>query len=177
MVTRDKALIKKIRVASLTSLIILILPLLTIHGIADSQAVQASPIQHVLLISVDGLHQSDLVWYANNHPSSLLAKMVQGGAEYSNAQTSDRSDSDPGGTALMTGGNPNTTGIYYDDSYNHAVLPAGTTSCHGQPTGGMVIYDSPDDLNVSRLDAGQNIPGINQNPALIMDMTATHRRY
>ena len=132
---------------------------------------EASPIQHVLLISVDGLHQSDLEWYVSNHPGSELAKLVQGGAEFTNAQTPDPSDSDPGATALMTGGDPNATGVYYDVAYNHAVYPAGTTSCNGQPTGGNVIYDSPDDLNVSRLDAGQNIPGIDQNPALIMDMT------
>jgi len=125
----------------------------------------------VLLISVDGLHQSDLEWYVSNHPSSELATLVRGGAEFTNAKTSDPSDSDPGGTALMTGGDPSATGVYYDVEYNHDVYEAGTTSCNGQPTGGDVIYDSPDDLNVSRLDAGQNIPGIDQNPALIMDMT------
>jgi hypothetical protein len=27
-------------------------------------------------------------------------------------------------TAQVTGGNPRTTGIYYDDEYSHAVLPA-----------------------------------------------------
>ncbi|MDA4118782.1 MAG: alkaline phosphatase family protein, partial [Thaumarchaeota archaeon] len=66
----------------------------------------SSKIDHVLLISVDGLHQSDLVWYASNHPGSELAKMFHGGLEFTNAQTSDPSDSDPGGTALMTGGDP-----------------------------------------------------------------------
>ena len=29
-------------------------------------------IQHVLLISVDGMHQSDLAWYVANHPTSEL---------------------------------------------------------------------------------------------------------
>jgi hypothetical protein len=128
-------------------------------------------IQHVLLISVDGLHQSDLVWYVQNHPNSELAALVRGGLEYNNAHTPIPSDSYPGTVALMTGGNPNTTGVYYDDAYDQDVYPAGTTSCQGQPTGGAVIYDSPDDLNASRLDAGENIPGIDQNPALIMDMT------
>ena len=63
-------------------------------------------------------------------------------------------------TAQVTGGNPRTTGIYYDDEYSHAVLPAGTTSCHGQPTGGEVIYDSPDDINANVLDAGQGLSGL-----------------
>ena len=56
-------------------------------------------IKHVLLISVDGMHQSDLNWYVANHPNSELARLATGGAEYTHAQTSDPSDSDPGGTA------------------------------------------------------------------------------
>ncbi len=125
-------------------------------------------ISHVLLISVDGLHQSDVEWYVSNHPSSELAKLVDGGAEYAQAQTPIPSDSFPGMTAQVTGGNPRTTGIYYDDEYSHAVLPAGTTSCHGQPTGGEVIYDSPDDINANALDAGQGLGGL---PGSILEMT------
>jgi hypothetical protein len=125
-------------------------------------------IQHVLLISVDGLHQSDLDWYVANHPGSELAKLAGGGAEYTNAHTSVPSDSDPGGTALMTGGDPRVTGVYYDVSYNHSTYEAGTTSCHGQPTGGDVVYDSPDDLDSTRLDAGQGLTGL---PGSILNMT------
>jgi len=111
-------------------------------------------IKHVLVISVDGLHQSDLEWYVANHPSSELAKLVHGGAEFSNAHTADPSDSDPGGTALMTGGDPRATGVYYDVEYSHATdepayvgaTPTGATCTPGAPaTGGDVIYDSPDD--------------------------------
>ncbi len=72
----------------------------------------------------------------------------------------------------MTGGDPRSTGVYYDVEYNHDVYEAGTTKCTG-PTGGDVIYDSPDDIDATRLDAGEHIPGIDQNPALIMNMTAT----
>lgn len=168
-----KVLIKKLRIASL--MMILILPLFAMHGIAaetqDSDKHDDNKIKHVLLISIDGLHQSDLDWYVSNHPTSELAKLVNGGMQYTNAHTAVPSDSDPGGSALMTGGDPRATGIYYDVSYNHDTYEAGTTSCHGQPTGGDVIYDSPDDLNVTRLDAGQNIPGIDSNPALILKMT------
>jgi len=99
----------------------------------------------VLLISVDGMHQSDLDWYVANHPNSELAQLAEGGHEYTNDHTSDPSDSDPGGTALMTGGDPKVTGIYYDDEYSHGVFPAGTTNCSGPVPGGDVIYDSPDD--------------------------------
>jgi len=130
----------------------------------------ASTVSHVLLISVDGMHQSDLEWYVKEHPESELARLAGGGAEYSGAHTPIPSDSFPGMVAQVTGGNPHTTGIYYDDEYSHAVLPAGTTSCHGQPTGGEVIYDSPDDKNISALDAGEEISGL---PGNILEMTST----
>jgi hypothetical protein len=111
----------------------------------SASADRKSQIQHVLLISVDGMHQSDLTWYASTHPNSALAKLANGGLQYTNDHTSDPSDSDPGGTAIMTGGDPKVTGIYYDDEYSHGVFPAGTTNCSGPVPGGNVIYDSPDD--------------------------------
>ena len=118
-------------------------------GLTAGPAVAEHPhhagVQHVLLISVDGMHQSDLAWYVANHPDSELAKLAEGGQEYTNDHTSDPSDSDPGGTALMTGADPKVTGIYYDDEYSHGVFPAGTTNCSGPVPGGNVIYDSPDD--------------------------------
>jgi hypothetical protein len=127
-------------------------------------------IQHVLLISVDGLHQSDLRWFIRRHPDSTLAALAARGAEYARAQTPVPSDSDPGMTAQMTGGDPRTTGVYYDVEYNHALLEAGTTSCHGQATGADVIYDSPDDVDDTRLDAGQGLSGL---PGTILQMTQT----
>ena len=102
--------------------------------------------KHVLLISVDGMHQSDLDLYVANHPNSTFAKLVHSGSEYTNASASNPSDSDPGGTALMTGGNPKSTGVFYDVEYSHKVDEAGAPCTPGLPaTGGDVIYDSPDD--------------------------------
>jgi len=138
------------------------------HG-GDHNRHHGSAIAHVLLISVDGLHQSDIEWYASQHPTSELAKLAGGGAEYTQAQTPVPSDSFPGMTAQVTGGNPRTTGVYYDDEYSHAVLPAGTTSCAGKPLGGEVIYDSPDDKDETALDAGQGLTGL---PGSILEMTA-----
>ncbi len=80
-------------------------------------------VSHVLLISVDGLHQQDLRWYVRNHPGSVLAGLVGHGIEYSHALTPVPSDSFPGLTAQVTGGDPGVTGIYYDDTWNHAVDP------------------------------------------------------
>src|SRR5436305_1307152 len=42
-------------------------------------------IKHVLLISIDGMHQNDLDSYVANHPSSTLAKLTHSGSEYTNA--------------------------------------------------------------------------------------------
>jgi hypothetical protein len=139
------------------------------HPSPDHGRHHGSNVAHVLLVSVDGLHQSDLEWYVAHHPGSELAKLAGGGAEYARADTPIPSDSFPGMVAQVTGGNPRTTGIYYDDEYSHAVLPAGTTSCVGQPTGGEVIYDSPDDRDPTALDAGQGLAGLPDN---IFEMTS-----
>src|SRR3954466_1216907 len=43
--------------------------------------------QHVLLLSVDGLHQSDLSWYVSHHPNSALAALARHGLDFTNART------------------------------------------------------------------------------------------
>ena len=127
-----------------------------------------SPAQHVLLLSVDGLHQSDLAWYVSRHPSSAVGRLVHRGVEFTHAQTPVPSDSFPGMVGQVTGGNPSSTGIYYDDSYNHALLPAGTTSCAGVAPGVEVTYFEQADRDPSRLDAGQGLAGL---PDSILQMT------
>jgi len=91
--------------------------------------------QHVLLLSVDGLHQTDLEYYVRKNPTSALAQLSGDGVEFTRAQTPVPSDSFPGMVAQVTGGNPSSTGVYYDDTWNHALLPAGTTSCAGVTPG------------------------------------------
>ena len=128
--------------------------------------------QHVLLLSVDGLHQSDLRWYVAHHRSSALASLVGEGVEFTHASTPIPSDSFPGLTALVTGGDPGTTGIYYDDSYNRALLPAGTTSCAGASRGTEVTYFEALDRDPLALDGGQGITGL---PDGILGMTGDPR--
>jgi hypothetical protein len=100
----------------------------SVAGADDGHGHDHGQIKHVLLISVDGMHQSDLDWYVATHPHSELARLATGGAEYTNAQTPVPSDSDPDGTGLMTGAHPKTLNIYYDDEYSHGVFPPGTTA-------------------------------------------------
>ena len=52
--------------------------------------------------------------------------------------------------AQVTGGNPGTTGIYYDDTYNRELLPPGTTDCAGATPGAEVAYDESIDKNSTR---------------------------
>ncbi|MDH6138259.1 hypothetical protein P3T35_000236 [Kitasatospora sp. GP30] len=124
--------------------------------------------QHVLLISVDGLHQSDLSWYLAQHPQSALARLVNGGVQYSDASTTTPSDSFPGMVAQVTGGGPGTTGVYYDDTYNAALLPAGTTDCKGAKPGVEVDLTEDLDKNKNSIDAGQGLSGL---PGSILRMT------
>src|ERR1700758_3420526 len=140
------------------------------QGSANAAAHVSAPVsKHVLLISVDGMHQSDLDWYVASHPGSTLAKLIRTGSEYTNASTSNPSDSDPGGTALMTGGNPKSTGVFYDVEYSHKVDEAGAACTPGQPaTGGDVIYDSPDDAIAAVPDllnngSGNTFPAFDEN--------------
>ena len=122
--------------------------------------------QHVLLISVDGLHQSDLAWYVSRHRGSALARLVRNGVDFTNAQTPFPSDSFPGMVAQVTGGNPSSTGVYYDDTWNHALLPAGTTNCAAAKPGVEVTYFEQLDKNPLSLDAGQGLAGLpGQHPA------------
>jgi hypothetical protein len=138
---------------------------------ASAAAHDTAP-RHVLLISVDGMHQSDLARFVTAHPHSALATLVRRGESFTHAQTPVPSDSFPGMVGQVTGGNPRTTGIYYDVSYDHALLPAGTTDCASTAPGATINDDESADLDASRLDAGQGLSGL---PASILQMTGTPR--
>jgi len=111
--------------------------------------------RHVLLISVDGLHASDLARYTADHPTSALAGLSDRGTTYSNALSSFPSDSFPGLLALVTGGTPKSTGVYYDDSYDRSLYKPGS-NCTGTP-GTEVDYSEAIDRNPNALDAGGGI--------------------
>jgi hypothetical protein len=87
--------------------------------------------RHVLLLSVDGLHQADLTRYIGTHPRSALAALVHRGVDFTHASTPVPSDSFPGMIAQVTGGNPGNTGVYYDSSFT----PEINSQADGLPTG------------------------------------------
>jgi hypothetical protein len=110
------------------------------------------PYAHVLLISIDGMHALDLAHYTASHPAGTLARLAGSGTVYRNATTPLISDSFPGFAAQVTGGGPASTGVYYDDSYDRSLFPAGS-DCNGEP-GTEVPFASDIDVDPKRTDAG-----------------------
>jgi len=88
-------------------------------------------IEHVLLISVDGLHALDVARYLDSHPDSTMKQLAGHGITYSNARTPANSDSFPGLLALVTGGSPVTGGLFYDVSYDRSYFANGDSTCSG----------------------------------------------
>jgi len=68
------------------------------------------------------------------------------------AHTSTPSDSFPGLLALVTGGTPRSTGVYYDDAYDRTLYAPGS-NCQGGP-GTQIVYDETLDFDASQLFSG-----------------------
>jgi hypothetical protein len=100
-------------------------------------AAPAGPSKHVLLISIDGFHASDLATCEAQRQCPNLASLAGDGTTYSSAKTSEPSDSAPGLMGLVTGGDPKLTGVYYDDSYDRTIYapPAQTSTLSQNCTG------------------------------------------
>src|SRR5207302_7898237 len=119
------------------------------------------PASHVLLISVDGLHASDVTKCMAAHLCPNIANLSAQGTTYSNASASQPSDSSPGIVALTTGGSPKLTGVYYDDSYDRtmfappAQLPTGTVQDCSTTPGAETQYFENLDTNAPSTANGQ----------------------
>jgi Type I phosphodiesterase / nucleotide pyrophosphatase len=143
----------------------------------DSTHHQNNSIQRVLLISVDGMHAVDLLNCANGIPSlnngqpycPTLAALASTGINYVAASTSKPSDSYPGMAAIITGGSPAFTGVYYDVAYSRnydgPAVAAGTGLGSGYnipgpctagkpPTGFTTEYDEGIDWDYTKLNGG-----------------------
>jgi Type I phosphodiesterase / nucleotide pyrophosphatase len=118
---------------------------------------QAADVDHVLLISVDGLHALDVARYTESHPNSAMAELSKHAITFTNARTPANSDSFPGLLALVTGGSPITHGLYYDVSYDRTVYDPANTSCSGGAGNTMVFDESvdqygPGNVSLDKLD-------------------------
>jgi hypothetical protein len=132
----------------------------------------ASPISHVLLISIDGMHALDYLNCASGVPGANngepycpnLAALGNNGVNYLNTSTSKPSDSFPGLMSIMSGGSPRTMGVNYDVAYDRAFnppkvttgngLPAGPCTKGATPLGTTTEYDEGIEINQSLLTGG-----------------------
>ncbi|AXK63590.1 alkaline phosphatase family protein [Burkholderia sp. IDO3] len=97
-------------------------------------------VKHVLLLSIDGLHEQDLARCIGANTCPNIAVLAQSGVTYTNAYTPGLSDSFPGLAALVTGGSPKTAGLFYDVSYDRNLYAPSDTTCSGKQ-GWNVVFD------------------------------------
>jgi hypothetical protein len=105
-------------------------------------------VAHVLLLSIDGLHDVDLSRFIDGNPRSALARLSRHGVRYAQAYVnrldgtpSNPSDSFPGLLALTTGGSSPTHGSWYDVSYARDLHAYSATAPCAGPAGTTVTYD------------------------------------
>jgi hypothetical protein len=137
----------------------------------DTDSNQAQ-IQRVLLISVDGMHAVDFAnctkgisTINNGDPyCPALAALGKTGINYVAASTSKPSDSFPGLIAIVTGGSPALTGVYYDVAYSRNFdapkittgngLAGGPCTPFAAPTGTTTEYEEGIDIDQTKVNGG-----------------------
>ncbi len=117
-------------------------------------AAATEPFTHVVLISVDGLHAQDLQDWISAHPDSQLALWSQQARLYSAAYTPGPADSFPGLEALISGADPQLSGLWYDVSWDRRLSPPAS---HCQVRGTTVRFDESLDDHQGHIDP-QRLP-------------------
>ena len=96
-------------------------------------------IQHVLLISIDGMHAVDFL-NCSKGVSAVnggdpycphLVELAETGVNYLETSASKPSDSFPGLTAIVSGGSARTEGVFYDVAYDRSLNPPAVTTGNG----------------------------------------------
>lgn len=144
-----------------------------IAGIAaDSDGPHDGKVKHVLLLSIDGMHAVD--FYNCSHGIAgvndgnpycpNMAALDHTGINYVAASSSKPSDSFPGLAALVTGGSPKSTGLYYDVAYDRSLDPptittgtglaGGTCTPYAAPTGTTTDNDQGNEYDDTKLNGG-----------------------
>ena len=105
----------------------------SLAAIAGLSAAQAADLKknHVLLISIDGMHAVDYEICVANNTCPNMAKLGKTGINYTRTTTSRPSDSFPGLMALVTGGTPRTVGAFYDVAWDRVLAPPSVTTGNG----------------------------------------------
>ena len=144
-------------------------------------------VEHVLLLSIDGMHAVDL-YNCTRGVSGInggrpycpnLAALGGTGINYVAASSSKPSDSAPGLAALVTGGTPKSTGIYYDVAYDRSLDPptittgtglaGGKCTPYAQPAGTTTDYDQGVDLDDTKLNGGAPGAGLTEGGITSLD--------
>src|ERR1700678_4384207 len=145
----------------------------SMYGMAvEPDKAGSGKLKHVVLISIDGMHDVDFYNCANGIAGvnggqpycPNLAALSPTAINFVNVTSSKPSDSFPGLTALITGGTPKTTGIYYDIAYDRSLdapaettgsgLAAGPCTPYGIPTGATTDNDQGIDIDDTKLNGG-----------------------
>jgi hypothetical protein len=154
---------------------------------ADTSSLGSGKIKHVLLISIDGMHAVDFyncthgitgINYGNPYCPNLAA-LGQTGINYVAAVSSKPSDSFPGIAALVSGGTPKSTGIYYDVAYDRTLDPptittgtglaGGACTRYGLPSGTTTDYDQGIALDDTKLNGGAPGAGLTDGGVASID--------
>jgi arylsulfatase A-like enzyme len=123
------------------------------------------PDQHVLLLSVDGLHQADVADPSLQGAMTNILQLKSVGINYTAAHTTSPSDSFPGELSILTGASPGTTGVFYDDSYSRTLRAPGSDS--STPPGTEVTYFEAIDKNSALISGGGNFDASSIDPSLL----------
>ena len=141
-------------------------------AIAQNNDFHEGHVKRVLLISVDGMHAVDFRNCANGISTAnngepycpAIAALGKTGVNYVAASTSKPSDSFPGLTAIVTGGSPALTGVYYDVAYSRNYdapakttgngVAAGPCTPNAAPTGTTTEYEEGIDIDQTMVNGG-----------------------
>ena len=118
---------------------------------ADTKDVGSEKVKHVLMLSIDGMHAVDLYNCVHgvagvndgNPYCPNLASLSRTAIDYVATSSSKPSDSFPGLAALVTGGSPKSTGLYYDVAYDRSLDPPAATTGTGLAAGSCYPFTVP----------------------------------
>lgn len=153
--------------------------------VAAAEKPGSGKIKHVLLLSIDGMHAVDFYncahGIAGTNDGLPYCPNIAGlsAINYVNAISSRPSDSFPGIMALVTGGTPKSTGIYYDVAFDRSLDPpakktgtgleAGKCTPYATPAGTTTDNDQGIDLDDTKLNGGAPGAGLTEGGIASID--------
>src|SRR5579863_9749895 len=180
---------------SLISAVSILSALLSVSAVAQDHDGDwdKSQVQHVLLISIDGMHAVDFKNCAEGIAGvnggkpycPNLAALATTGVNYVGASTSKPSDSFPGLMTIVSGATPRLMGVYYDVAYDRSLDgPAvetgnsngpGNCTANMPPTGFTTEYEEGIDIDKTKLNGGAKNASLTDGGIASLDPTKMDR--